>query len=238
MPLPEPHAGETQDEFIGRCMSELKDEFPDDQQRLAVCFKQWRGDGQNARRGPDLERRAYPCAELRVAREGPLRLVGHAAVFDRLSDELFGFRERVARGAFRDTLDRDVRALWNHDPNHVLGRTRSGTLRLAEDDVGLAVEILLPPTRTAEDLAALVDRGDVSQMSFAFRTLDEAWAVEGSTPVRTLVRVELWDVSPVTFPAYPDTDVALRNLEAWRQAASASPAPWRLRLRRRRLDLL
>lgn len=171
------------------------------------------------RRGPQqIERRAFATA-LRIERraEGETRTIaGHAAVFNQLSEELWGFREVVAPGAFRKTLGADVRALWNHDPNHVLGRSKSGTLRLREDEVGLAIEIDPPDTAMARDLVTLIERGDVSQMSFGFRTVTDSWRMLDGEPVRTLEEVELFDVSPVTFPAYPETDVAVRSLEAWR----------------------
>ena len=112
----------------------------------------------------------------------------------------------------------DVRALWNHDPNHVLGRTKNGSLSLVEDAVGLAVSIRPPETQMARDALVLIERGDVSQMSFGFRTLSDRWHLEKGEEIRELVEVKLFDVSPVTFPAYPQTDVALRSLQAWREA--------------------
>ena len=137
---------------------------------------------------------------------------GHAAVFDKMSEEMFGFREKVAPGAFSSSLLRgdDVRALFNHDPNFVLGRTKSGTLRLSEDDVGLAIEIDAPLNQTIRDLVLEpIRRGDVDQMSFGFVVIEDAWNRDDN--IRTLMDVELFDVSPVTYPAYPDTDVAVRN---------------------------
>ena len=96
---------------------------------------------------------------------------GHAAVFDSLSVELWGFFEEIAPGAFADSIEAgdDVRALFNHDPNYVLGRSRNGTLRLAEDEVGLRVEFEPPDTQQARDVVTLIERGDVNQMSFALR---------------------------------------------------------------------
>jgi len=177
----------------------------------------------------DVERRAFAVngLELRAADDGKRRLVGHAAVFNSLSEDLGGFREQIAPGAFAEAIDKDdVRALFNHDPNFVLGRTASKTLRLSEDARGLLIEIDLPDTQTVRDLVvAPIERGDVSQMSFGFsvRPGGQDWAKddEGRT-IRTLKRVRLFDVSPVTYPAYHATDVAVRSLRAW-QAAERAP---------------
>lgn len=160
-----------------------------------------------------IEHRAFAMTELRVIGEDnqPKKIIGHAAVFNQLSEDLGGFREQIAPGAFAKTLKTaDVRALFNHDPNYILGRTKSGTLQLAEDDQGLAVEINPPETQWANDLLISINRGDISQMSFAFRTLQDKWEKD----IRELIEVELFDVSPVTYPAYPQTDVKLRLSQA------------------------
>ncbi len=160
------------------------------------------------------ERRFSGICELRsVASEGDgKRIAGHAAVFNSLSEEIFGFREKIAPGAFKNALGKsDIRALLNHDPNYVLGRTKSGSLRAWEDDTGLAVEIDPPSTMWAEDLLVSIGRGDISQMSFAFRVAEDKWETVDGVDQRTiLIFDEIFDVSPVTYPAYPETDVALR----------------------------
>lgn len=178
---------------------------------------------------PDRETRIIEARiELRQAGEGddgPGTLAGHAALFDSLSLDLGGFREKISPGAFAESLEDgdDVRALFNHDPNIVLGRNVSGTLRLEEDDKGLAYEIDLPDTQAARDLAISVERGDVSQNSFGFMTLEDDWERDKEGNVtRTLEKVALFDISPVTYPAYPDTDLALRSLDAFRQAEEAA----------------
>lgn len=166
------------------------------------------------------ERRIALTPELRVDRstEGKPKIIGHAAVFNRMSEDLGWFREKVAPGAFSAGLaGADVRALFNHDPNIVLGRTRAKTLTVQEDAVGLLVEITPPDTQGARDVLAMIERGDVSQMSFGFITQRDEWDKTTDPPTRTLLQVELFDVSPVTFPAYPDTDVAVRSLEAWKK---------------------
>jgi len=172
-----------------------------------------------------IERRFFQTAELRAIREDgkPTRLRGHAAVFDQLSEDLGGFREVIRRGAFQRAIEEDdVRALWNHDSRLVLGRNRSRTLTLEEDDVGLAIDILVPDTQMGRDALISIDRGDVSQMSFGFMirdwAKDQKWGKDASGAlVRELLEVELFDVSPVTYPAYPQTDIAVRSLQRARE---------------------
>jgi uncharacterized protein len=154
--------------------------------------------------------------ELRVEGGESPKIVGHAAVFDKWSEDLGGFREKIRAGAFKKTIkEADVRALFNHDPNFVLGRNKAGTLSLAEDDKGLAISIDPPDTQWARDLTTSIERGDIDQMSFGFRTIKDQWTTpkEGNENQRELLEVELFDVSPVTFPAYPQTDVGVRSVD-------------------------
>jgi hypothetical protein len=159
--------------------------------------------------------------EVRSSGESDSPMIrGYAAVFNEWADIIPGiFRERIAPGAFRKTIgEADVRALVNHDPNYVLGRNRAGTLSLAEDKHGLAVEIEPPDAQWARDLMVSMKRGDISQMSFGFRPVKwtEDVAEKKSDPIDvTLQEVRLFDVSVVTFPAYPQT-------EAWARSAIAS----------------
>jgi HK97 family phage major capsid protein len=133
---------------------------------------------------------------------------GYAAVYGALSEDLGGFREKIAPGAFADVLDADVRALLNHDPDQLLGRTKSGTLRLAEDPRGLRFELDLPDSPIGENVRAAVARQDLSGASFRFLVGSESW--DGD--VRTVETVaELHDVTLATHPAYPETSVALRT---------------------------
>ena len=160
-----------------------------------------------------IERRTFAVKRLEIRKQaaGPGTIAGHAAVFNSLSVNLGGFREKIDPGAFKRTIkESDIRALFNHDANQVLGRNKAATLRLTEDEQGLAIEIDPPDTQAARDLTVLIERGDVSQMSFGFRTITDRWETQGGEQIRTLEEVELFDVSPVTFPAYPDTDVAMR----------------------------
>lgn len=189
-----------------------------------------------------IERRAFEVQEFRVERrdgEAP-KIIGHAAVFNQLSEDLGGFREQVAAGAFVEAIEGDdVRALWNHDPNFVLGRNRSKTLALKEDSRGLAIEITPPDTQWARDLLVSMERGDVSQMSFGFsvRPNGQNWGKDDEGRyIRTLTKVRLFDVSPVTFPAYPQTDVAVRSLQEWKGSEVPTIDP-DLVLKRRALEL-
>ena len=166
------------------------------------------------------EIRTLPLAELRVSdQEEEHYIEGHAAVFDSWSETLggiFPFKEKVKRGAFVDSLENDdIRALFNHDPNYVLGRNKAGTLQLREDEHGLHVRILPPNTAWAKDLRTSIQRGDINQMSFGFTVEEDEWRYEDGYDVRELKRVKLFDVSPVTFPAYTATDVGLRGMESY-----------------------
>jgi len=170
---------------------------------------------QKGRKG--IEHRTFDLDQIEVERRAdgqPPIIRGHAAVFNLLSESLgYGFRERIQPGAFTKTLqEADVRALFNHDSNLLLGRTKSGTLRVTEDAVGLAFEIDPPDTSYANDLLVSIERGDLDQASFAFSTVKDEMSTEGEETIRTLVEVQLYDVSPVTFPAYPQTDVSMRAL--------------------------
>lgn len=180
----------------------------------------------------EIERRIFNAGpiEIRKAAAGdqpsPVTLRGYAAKFDVMSENLGGFREQIASGAFADVLQDDVRALFNHDPNHVLGRSLAGTLRVSQDSTGLYYEVDLPDTQAARDLTISIDRGDVSQSSFAFRVAPngDTWDEnEDGVIVRTITKfARLYDVSPVTYPAYPDATVGTRSLEAWKASREAA----------------
>jgi HK97 family phage prohead protease len=161
-------------------------------------------------------------AQIRVAGdEGAImRLAGYAARFNSYSQDLGGFREKILPGAFKKSLaSADVRCLMNHDPNLVLGRMSSRTLRVMEDSEGLRFEVILPNTQQARDLYETVKRGDINQCSFAF-TVDEdgdEWSEDvderGNRFIaRTLRAVNVFDVSAVTFPAYTDTTVGIGDV--------------------------
>lgn len=135
-------------------------------------------------------------------------LTGYAAVYGVESHDLGGFREKIAPGAFAGVMGADVRALLNHDPSQVLGRTKSGTLRLADEQRGLRFECDIPDSPLGENVREAVKRGDVDGASFRFKVGEEEW--EGDT--RTVKTVaELHDVTVATYGAYPDASVELRT---------------------------
>jgi HK97 family phage prohead protease len=141
-----------------------------------------------------------------------MKIRGYAAVFNELSEPLFGFRELILPGAFKKSLKADVRALLGHDPSQILGRTKSGTLRLREDDHGLYTEIDPPNTQLGRDTIESIKRGDLDQMSFGFQVVKDEWKHEDRELIRELVEVDLFDVSVVAFPAYTQTEVSVRSL--------------------------
>ena len=167
------------------------------------------------------ETRVLPLnIEVRTKEDGKREVVWYPAVTERFSEDLGGFKEIIKRGAFRSAISKsDVRALLNHDSNFVLGRNVSGTLKLEEDENGLRAVADFPNTTYANDLIEVIERGDISQGSFAF-TVDEkrsSWKKDkdGKT-IREIEEVrELFDVSIVTYPAYPDTSIAQRSLKDW-----------------------
>ena len=182
-------------------------------------------------------------SEFRVERreDGKKLIRGHAAVFN-VETDLGWFRERIAPGAFRESIETDdVRALFNHDENFILGRNTAGTLTMREDERGLYVEIDPPDTQVGRDLVTSIERGDISQMSFGFQTIKDSWETEenAAKDLRTLEKVKLWDVTSVTFPAYQETDVAVRSHDCWSQskAESLKYKPFKTALLRRRLAL-
>ncbi|MFA5436703.1 MAG: HK97 family phage prohead protease [Candidatus Neomarinimicrobiota bacterium] len=188
-----------------------------------------------------IERRNFPIEELRTITEDDVKhITGYAAVFNALSEDLGYFREKIDPGAFTETIiNDDIRALWNHNSDYVLGRNKSGTLTLSEDQRGLKIDITPPDAQWARDYVASIERGDINQMSFGFETLADRWEMIDGNEVRTLMKVRLFDVSPVTFPAYPDTEVALRRLEKHKEAEkSADSAPVGLNIRRKRLKIV
>lgn len=158
---------------------------------------------------------AFDKIEIRDAGDGVTpSIVGHAAVFDQLSEDLGGFREIIKPLSFLAALAiSDVRALWNHNPDWILGRQSAGTCSVAEDNLGLATTINPPDTQLVRDMVLTpMRRGDVNQSSFGFWVDGDEWAtLPDGTLLRTITSFrELFDVSPVTFPAYPQTRLEAR----------------------------
>lgn len=163
----------------------------------------------------EIERRTYVVRDIEAREaEGTMRLAGYAAVFNESSVPL-PFNEVIAPGAFRKTLTEtpDVRLLINHD-GLPLARTKNGTLTLSEDERGLYFDAELADTTEARDLWTLVQRGDVDQMSFAFRVIRQKWSEDRKNRTLTEVSLADGDVSVVTYPAYPTTTVEARDVRA------------------------
>lgn len=201
-----------------------------------------------------IERRFF-TTEIRMEEvDGQRHIIGYAAMFNQLSEDLGGFREMIEEGAFSSALERpdDVRGLFNHNANMILGRNVSGTLNLRQDEIGLRYDILVPDTQYARDLLISMERGDVNQSSFGFRVITDRWEQLEEYHLRTLRDLKLFDVSPVTFPAYPVTsaEARARASKLSQQPAAAGGASStadqgdaaatarRLGFRKRHLDLL
>lgn len=170
-----------------------------------------------------MNSRAPNGTEIRAAvemRAAGRKLAGYVATFGTPAT-IGGFTESIRAGAFRSSLagGADILALVDHDPGQVLGRTASGTLRLAEDARGLSFELDLPDTSLGRDMLALAERRDLGGMSFGFRVTDEAWP---SRDRRELRSVDLLEVSVVqAFPAYSQTSVSARARALGEREASA-----------------
>lgn len=169
-------------------------------------------------------RRAVKLSDISLARGSTstdsIGFRGHAAVFDvraQIGGKRWGFKEEIAPGAFKKTLqESDTKFLHNHDPNLILarkvGNAPNQTLRIAEDDIGLSVDADLAPTSYGQDLALSLERGDITQMSFAFDMITYEWSElpDGTELLRHTEVGPLYDVSTVTYPAYVETDAGLR----------------------------
>lgn len=146
--------------------------------------------------------------------EQPSKLIGYAAVYNSLSADLGGFKERIMPGAFKGSVagSTDIRALVDHDSTKLLGRTSNGTLRLAEDAKGLRIEIDLPDTSYARDTRNLIARKDVRGMSFGFLIPDggQRFTKESGQTIRELTNIDLREVTVTSVPAYGDTSVQVR----------------------------
>ncbi|MFD2628732.1 HK97 family phage prohead protease [Oceanobacillus kapialis] len=163
------------------------------------------------------EMRTFDITKLKTrdaTENEPPKITGYAAVFNSKTSIGDFFEEIIEPGAFARSLSEngDIRALFNHNWDNVLGRTKSGTLYLQEDERGLKFEIELPNTSLGRDLAESMQRGDINQCSFGFWIEDagkETWDYSVEPALRTIHEVELFEVSIVSLPAYDDTEAAL-----------------------------
>ncbi|HDR4450756.1 HK97 family phage prohead protease [Bacillus cereus] len=160
------------------------------------------------------ETRTFDITKLNTrdaTEEQPSLITGYAAVFNSKTSIGGWFDEIIAPGAFARALSEngDIRALFNHNWDNVLGRTKSGTLRLEEDGRGLKFEVELPNTSTGRDLAESMSRGDINQCSFGFWVTEEDWDYNVEPALRTVKEVELYEISVVSIPAYDDTEASL-----------------------------
>ena len=168
----------------------------------------------------EVERRYLPMEELRIIEApGGRQISWFPALFHSLSDDLGGFRETIKPSAFNRTLGNgsDVRALFNHNPDFVLGRNTNATLELQVTRKGLRANVSPPDTQWANDLMVSVERGDITGGSFGFRVVKQEWdwnPDEDGLARREIQEAQLFDVSIVTYPAYPETNgtVGLRSL--------------------------
>ncbi len=231
MPIPIPNKDESKKDFLKRCMSDeiMVKDFEDEKQRFAVCNTQW---DEKKSIEPEKKEESFSinftpfedelterrCSDLDEFRfdADKNEITGYAARFNVWSEEMWGFKERIHSGAFAKTIkEGDVRLLFNHDPNFILARTSNGTMTLEEDKKGLLYTATLPDTTYAKDLKESIKRGDISQNSFGFRVIKDKWKIsddKNKLDERTLTEVKLFDVSPVTFPAYPQTSVKVRTI--------------------------
>ncbi|WP_456273623.1 HK97 family phage prohead protease [Bacillus sp. AK031] len=148
--------------------------------------------------------------KTRNSEDEPLKVSGYAAVFNSRTSIGDYFDEIISPGAFSKSISNgDVRALYNHNWDKVLGRTKSGTLRLSEDERGLKFEVDLPDTTAGRDLEISMDRGDIDQCSFGFYVTDESWNYNEEPAVRTINEVELYEITILALPAYEDTEAHL-----------------------------
>lgn len=180
--------------------------------------------------------------EIRENDDGNRTLTGYAVKWEMKSHPLGyfqRFKEQFKKGAFAESLTKeDQRYLWSHDTSKILGRTKNGTLRLYEDDIGLRFELDLPNTTLGNDAYESIKRGDVDGVSFGFRMKKEEWdETDPDNVVRTISQADLFEVSAVGFPAYPDSQVAARSNDPYQQHLEEKQQK-QIEQRRRRLSLL
>jgi HK97 family phage prohead protease len=170
---------------------------------------------------PEKEIRCARIEDIEIRSDEKPTIRGYAAVFDSLSGSMGWFREKIAPGAFRWSLEhkKNIYALWNHDTNYPVGSTKSGQLKLEEDSKGLFFELQPIDTNAGRDLSEMIRSGVVGGVSFGFYTKKQEWdETDPKNPIRTLQDVDLIEISPTAFPAYPQTMAAIRSEEqVWKE---------------------
>jgi uncharacterized protein len=169
----------------------------------------------------------YRIIKMQVRASNDNRIEGYAAVFNTVTDLGF-FREQIKPGAFKRAIaeKQDVRCLFNHNADHVLGRTKSDTLTLEEDNTGLRFSCEMPGTQMGKDVYTMIQRGDIDQCSFGFVVTKESVEYDSQqSATRTIEECDLFDVSPVTYPAYPTTSVQARSVEDVGNRLKREPLP-------------
>jgi HK97 family phage prohead protease len=159
------------------------------------------------------ELRYQAAKELRVQNSPDgSRTISGSLLYNQPSQDLGGFTEILSPGVFAGSLDGDILCLRDHSATLLMGRTKSKTLTLTDDAVGLRFRCTLPNTSQANDLATSIERGDLDGVSFGFRTIEDVWTSDGEgNIIRTLLKVTLFEISPCSFPAYPSSTVSVRS---------------------------
>jgi uncharacterized protein len=198
---------EVEEEEIEEETEEEEEEEEDEDEKMHEVGSSYKKKKRDLWDNNKTEKRFFNI-ETRISKRAKKNIVtGHAAVFGQLSEDLGGFKEKINVGAFDGVLKNDVRAFFNHDPNFLLARTTSGTLKLAVDKMGLSYSFEVPDTTAGRDLVISMERGDITQSSFAFMVEKDSWSEQDGQEIRTIEKVgRLFDVSPVSIPAYPQAN--------------------------------
>lgn len=194
------------------------------------------------------EIRAIPMKlEIREVGDDEKRTISGAIKYNTDSAEMRDYWgdtmiEQIAEGAFIDSLKaRDVVGLWSHDTSAVLGNTKSGTLRLDNGSDELRFELDIPKTSTGNDAWELIQRGDVDGVSFGMRVTKEKWSSEdrddGKVYKRSILNAELYEISPVAFPAYPSNEVSVRSLDDFKEEEKRASQKVEDEITKRKLEL-
>jgi len=215
MPIPKPRKNETKDDFLDRCMGNdtMNDEYPDNKQRYAVCQTQWKERDMSNKK--EIRSIRTPV-KVETRDDGTVKSIyGYPIVYNKDSEDM-GFIERIAPGAATKALKKsDIRGLKNHDPSLIFARS-GVNLTLVEDERGVRMEATPIDTLNYREIAKEVELGLLDGQSFAFNILADEWkGLDTDKPTRTITEFDaIFDVGPVTYPAYNDTTVALRSMDA------------------------